>query len=63
MDLLWGCEDLDQVRELIANLPTIKDQQDARSLVDIATWDSIEEELGLTQYEETASRAISRARL
>ena len=58
MDLLWSCKDLDQVRAFIKALPTEADRCDARSLVDIATWDSIEEELGLTAYEDTASRII-----
>lgn len=62
MDLLWSCKDLDQVRAFIQALPTAADRCDARSLVDIATWDSIEEELGLTAYENEANTVIDRAR-
>lgn len=54
MDLLWSCKDIQQVQTLIQSLPTVADQYDALSLVQIATWESIEEELGL---ESTAAAA------
>jgi hypothetical protein len=62
MDLLWGCSTLEQVKTLIAAMPTGKDQQDARSLVLIATQESLEEEGVLEQFEEQAREAISRCR-
>lgn len=58
MDLLWGCQDLDQVQTLIQALPTQQDRQDAHSLIKIATWESIEQELGLEEYRDAAIAAI-----
>lgn len=60
MDLLWGCNSLEQVQVLIKSLPTPADQMDAKSLVLIATWESIEQELGLSDYEHSAQELISR---
>ena len=62
MDLLWGCSTLEQVKTLIAAMPTGKDQQDARSLVLIATQESLEEEGVLEQFEEQACALIDRCR-
>lgn len=62
MDLLWSCNTEADVQTLIQALPTVADQYDAISLVKIATWDSLEQELGLTAYEDSAHRAISHAR-
>ena len=62
MDLLWGCQDLEQVTTLIKSLPTRRDQIDAAGLIKIATWESIEQELGLDEYKEAAEAAIARAR-
>lgn len=62
MDLLWGCATLEQVQTLIAAMPTGKDQLDARSLVLIATQESLEEEGVIDQFEEQAREAISRCR-
>ena len=59
MDLLWTCEDQAQVETLISALPTRKDQCDAASLVDIAVWESIEQECGLDRYEADAKNIIS----
>lgn len=62
MDLLWTCSSLEQVRELIAALPTRRDQQDAESLIDVLTWESIEQELGFSEeVKDAASRAIATA--
>lgn len=60
MDLLWQCQDQAQVMTLIKALPTKQDQCDAASLVDIAVWESIEQECGLEQYEATAKDLIDR---
>jgi hypothetical protein len=62
MDLLWGCESIEQVNTLVQALPTKQDQQDAQSLIIIATWDTIEEELGLDAYSDQVSDLISRCR-
>jgi hypothetical protein len=62
MDLLWGCESIEQVNTLVAALPTDRDRYDARSLIVIATWDTIEEEYGLDEYLDQANDIISRCR-
>lgn len=62
MDLLWGCRDIEQVQTLIRALPSAQDRCDAVSLVSIATWESIEQELGLDEYADHATAAIDRAR-
>jgi hypothetical protein len=54
MDLLWTCNDLDQVNTFIKALPTRADQQDAQSLIVIATQESLEEEGVLAQFEQQA---------
>ena len=63
MDLLWNCQDLEQVTALIQALPTRQDQVDAAGLIKIATWESIEQELGLEDYKDAALTAIARARI
>jgi hypothetical protein len=62
MDLLWGCESIEQVNTLVEALPTNRDRYDAKSLIVIATWDTIEEELGLNEYTDEATDLISRCR-
>ena len=62
MDLLWNCKDVEQVQTLIRALPTEQDRIDCAGLVKIATWESIEQELGLDSYADAAEAAISRAR-
>lgn len=62
MDLLWGCETIEQVHTLVEALPTTRDKQDAQSLILIATWDTIEEDMGLDEYSDQASNIISRCR-
>ena len=62
MDLLWNCNDLEQIQTLIAALPSKQDQYDARSLVMIATVESIEQELGYSkECTDAAKAAIARA--
>jgi hypothetical protein len=62
MDMLWGCENIGQIQELIAALPTKQDQYDARSLVLIATWESIEQELGYSkECKDAATAAVLNA--
>jgi hypothetical protein len=62
MDLLWSCNDLDQVHTLIRALPTVADRRDAVSLVTIATYESLEEDGLLDHWEGAAREAIDRAR-
>ena len=64
MDLLWNCNDMEQIQTLIQALPSVQDQCDARSLVVIATVESIEQELGFSkECKDAATRAIARAML
>ncbi len=61
MDLLWNCADIEQINALILAMPTKQDQYDARALVLIATWESIEQELGYSkECKDAAARAIAR---
>ena len=63
MDLLWNCQDIEQIQLFIKSLPTQSDQYDALSLVTIATHESIEQELGFSkECKDAAAAAIARAR-
>lgn len=62
MDLLWNCQDLDQIQLFIKSLPTEQDRIDAHSLVTIATQESIEQELGFSkECKDAATAAIHNA--
>ena len=64
MDLLWNCQDIEQIQQFFAALPTKQDMYDARSLVLIATWESIEQELGYSkECKDAAKTAIANAML
>ena len=54
MELLWTCKDLAQVQTFIKALPTVADQYDAISLVNIATQESLEEDGVLAEFEQQA---------
>jgi hypothetical protein len=62
VELLWTCNTLDQVKTLIAALPSRRDQLDAAALIEIVTQESLEEEGELANYESAAEAAISSAR-
>ena len=62
VDLMWNCKDLDAVNTLIAALPTKQDRIDCKSLCTILVQETLEQELGLEQYEAAATAAITRAR-
>mgnify|MGYP000264639019 FL=1 len=53
---------MSDVQAFIQALPTEQDRMDARGLILIATWDSLEQELGLQAYEQTAVDCINSAR-
>ena len=60
MDLLWNCQDIEQIQQFIAALPTKQDMYDARALVLIATWESLETELGFSkEVRDAAARATA----
>lgn len=60
IDLLWNCQSLAQAEALVAALPTHRDRCDARSLLTMVAWDSIEQQEGLDQYAEAAGNLLSR---
>ena len=62
IDLMWNCRDLAAVNTLIEALPTAQDKQDCRGLCTILVQETLEQELGLEQYEADAQAAIARAR-
>ena len=62
IDLMWNCRDLDAVNTLINALPTEQDKVDCKSLCTILVQETLEQELGLEQYEAAATAAITRAR-
>lgn len=57
MDLLWNCPDIEQITAFINALPTVRDKYDARSLVLIATWAALEQELGFSREVKDAAKA------
>ena len=62
MDLLWACEDIDAAKALVNALPTRKDQCDGLSLMEIAVWETYEQELGeLDRYADAACDCIANA--
>ena len=62
MDLLWNCESMAEAKTLIEALPTQQDQADGLSLMQIAVWETYEQELGeLDRYADTAGACIANA--
>jgi hypothetical protein len=61
MDIMWTMDDLAKVNTFIGTLP-VRDQQDCRSLVHIATLETLELEGGLDAYKAAAEAAVSSAR-
>lgn len=61
-DLLWACQGIDSVNQLIKALPTEQDRRDAQSMVKIIVYECWEQEHGLDAYESQALEAIERAR-
>jgi len=62
MELMWQCQTMEQLQTLIKALPTQADQQDAVSLVQIATMEGLEEEGRLDEYKDAAKAAIDHCR-
>lgn len=63
MDLIWNCEDQDEVEALILALPSIKDQWDGLCLMKIAIVEVMEDQGYLNEYTDQARDAINRARI
>ena len=60
IDLLWNCPTIEAAQALVKALPTHRDRCDARAMLTMVAWDSIEQEEGLDQYAEAASDCVSR---
>lgn len=57
MTLLWDCQDIEQIAALINALPTTADKHDALSLVQIATWETLEQEQGFSKEVQNVAKA------
>jgi hypothetical protein len=60
MTVMWDIDSTDKVHEFIRTLPAA-DARDAHCLLQMAIWESIEQEDGLDAYKEAALEAIRRA--
>ena len=58
-DLMWSCRDLEQVRTLIRALPTVEDQQQADTLMQVMIHESLESQGGLDDYSQDCARVIA----
>ena len=58
-DLMWSCRDLEQVRALIRALPTVEDQQQAETLMQVIIHESLEDQGGLDDYSQDCARVIA----
>ena len=61
-ELMWACRDLEQVRTLIRALPTLEDQQQAETLMQVIIHESLESQGGLDDYAEHAAGVVDRVR-
>ena len=61
-DLMWSCQDLKQVRGLIAHLPTVEDQQQAETLMQVMIHESLELEGAMDDYSQDCADVILRVR-
>jgi hypothetical protein len=59
MTVMWDIDSVDKVHEFIRSLPAA-DARDAHCLLQIAIWESIEQQEGLADYEHMAKDCISR---
>jgi hypothetical protein len=60
LTVMWDIDSVSKVQEFIRTLPA-KDARDAHSLLQMAIWESIEQQEGLADYEELARDCISRS--
>jgi hypothetical protein len=59
LTVMWDIDSVDKVQEFIRTLPA-QDARDAHSLLQMAIWESIEQEGELEDYETMAKDCISR---
>jgi hypothetical protein len=60
LTVMWDIDSVDKVHEFIRTLPA-RDARDAHSLLQMAIWESIEQQEGLEDYEQLAKACISRS--
>lgn len=60
LDVMWELDSLERVQAFIKTLPAA-DARDAHSLLQIAVWETIEQEDGLDAYRDIAAAAITSA--
>jgi hypothetical protein len=61
LTVMWDIDSVDKVREFIRTLPA-QDARDAHSLLQMAIWESLEQQGELDAYSDHASRVINTAR-
>jgi hypothetical protein len=59
LTVMWDIDSVERVQEFIRTLPAA-DARDAHSLLQMAIWESIEQQEGLEEYEQLAKDCISR---
>ena len=59
-DLMWSCSDLKQVQGLIRALPTVEDQQQAETLMQVLIQESLEQQGAMDDYAEDCNDVIVR---
>jgi hypothetical protein len=60
LTVMWDIDSVDKVREFIGTLPA-SDARDAHSLLQMAIWESIEQEDGLDAYKDHSNAVIAAA--
>ena len=60
MTVMWDIDTTDKVHEFIRTLPA-RDARDAHCLLQMAIWESIEQQEGLEEYAQLARDCISRS--
>jgi hypothetical protein len=59
---MWSCSDLKQVQGLIRALPTLEDQQQAETLMQVMIQESLEQQGAMNDYDQDAVDVIDRVR-
>ena len=60
LDVMWELDTIERVQEFIRTLPA-QDARDAHCLLQIAIWETLEQEDGLDAYKDRASIVIRTA--
>ena len=61
-DLMWSCSDLHEVQGLIRALPTLEDQQQAETLMQVMIQESLEQQGAMNDYSQDCADVIDRVR-